>query len=57
MCLQNLPVVDKHCVMNILNRLPKTTSEQNPGFLPGVGEAVLWWTGSRNDYLSFLPKG
>ena len=39
------PVVDKHCVMNILNGLPKTTSEQNPGYLPGVGEAVLWWTG------------
>ena len=45
MCLQNLPAVDKHCVMNILNKLPpKTTSDQNPGFLPGVGEALLWWT-------------
>ena len=32
--------------MNILNRLPKTTSGQNPGFLLGVREAILWWTGS-----------
>ena len=32
-------------VMNILNRLPKTTSDRNPGFLPRVEEAVLWWTG------------
>ena len=55
--LQNLPVVDKNSVMNIPNRLPKTTSDKNPRFLPWVGEADLWWTGSRNVHLSLLPKG
>ena len=36
------------CVMKILNRLPATTSDQDPRFLPGVGEAVLWWTWFQN---------
>ena len=45
MCLQNLPVVDKHCVMNTPNRLAKTTSDR---FCQGLKRLSCGGLGSRN---------